>query len=262
MGDPNHPLSSKDLTDDDSQEVFSRPRSTSIQSRRSWPLIPTLEVTSSAHSNSYHHTNISPIIDKDENISTPTTTSDSESSVSSEFGASDKEKDLAFEIDQNDTGNIQNKEASNDSNGRRGTLGGTRRDSAGTLVEAALDQVEARDRHVRFPDHIAEAGSLVERMLSTRRPSSNHTPLHQQSTTIDEAAENDLNSIERQQTQHTHKSPNMSNSSTTVPQTGGSVLASLMKLESQRRQPTVKRRKTIKKKKVVQRILFFSELLY
>lgn len=245
MGDSNHPLSLKELADEDSQEVFSRPRSASIQTRRSWPLMPTLEVASSTH--------ISPAIDK-EVTNTPTTTSDSESSVTSGFGALDKEKDTGFDVDHNDVND--NKRDSTDLNIRRGTLGGTRRDSAGTLVEAALDQVEARDRHVRFPDHIAEAGSLVERMLSTRRPSSNYPSAHYQSSTIEEAAESDLNSIERQQTQHSHKSLNTSNYGNTVSQSGGSVLASLMKLESHRRQPPVKQRKTIKKKKVVQRLLF------
>ncbi|KAG1446107.1 hypothetical protein G6F56_009681 [Rhizopus delemar] len=43
-----------------------------------------------------------------------------------------------------------------------------RKESAGTLVEAALDQAEARERHVRFGDHIAEAGNLVQQMLGTR----------------------------------------------------------------------------------------------
>lgn len=258
MGDSEHPLSPKELTGEDSQGMFSRPRSTSIQSRRSWPLIPTLEVTSSTNSNSYHHTNISPIIDKDETISTPTTTSDSESSISSEFG----EKDISFDLVHHGIVDDNNKEAQTNLNRRRSTLGGTRRDSAGTLVEAALDQAEARDRHVRFLDHITEAGSLVERMLSTRRPSSNNSQLQHQSTTIEEAAENDLNSIERQQTQLTYKSPVTSFTNDDAPLGGGSVLASLMKLESQRRQPTVKRRKTIKKKKVVHCLFCYLELLY
>lgn len=236
MGDSEHPLSPPNLTvHQDSNH--SRPRSTSIQSRRSWPLLPTLEVTSSNGSNGYQHTNIrSPIIDPDETPSTPTS-SDSESSSSSGFGLSDKEKDLGFD-------DVQGQDHVQDDTVNSEVI---RKDSAGTLVEAALDQAEARDRHVRFQDHIAEAGSLVERMLSTtaRRPSSHtHTP----STTIDELNEFDLGLLERQQT---HQSPISTGSNNVNPPVSGSVLASLMKLESQRRQPTVKRKKTIKRKKVI-----------
>jgi hypothetical protein len=204
---------------------------------------------------------ISPIIDEDENRSIPTTSSDSESSTSSNYGIFE-EKDTAY--DTTNHKEVKSDETVTDSNRRRSTLGGgMRRDSAGTLVEAALDQVEARDRHVRFPDHIAEAGSLVERMLSTKRPSTgSHNQTHQtHHNTIEETAENDFGSIERQQTNHTHQSPTFSNNSNSLG--GGSVLASLMKLESQRRQPSVKRRKTIKRKKVNKGLhIFFVELLY
>lgn len=247
MGDSDHPLSPPRLNIE--SDDFSRPRSASIQTRRSWPLLPTLEVTNSQSSNTFNPNNvISPIIDEDETRSIPTTSSDSESSTSSNYGIFE-EKDTTFDAAHNNVNSNDN--TVNDLNRRRSTLGGgTRRDSAGTLVEAALDQVEARDRHVRFPDHIAEAGSLVERMLSTKRPSTSSHHQSQQShhTTIEEAAENDFGSIERQQTNHTHQSPTFSNNSNTLG--GGSVLASLMKLESQRRQPSVKRRKTIKRKKV------------
>lgn len=235
MGDSEHPLSPPKLI---TEERNSRPRSTSVQSRRSWPLLPALEVTGSSHSNIFHPVR-SPIIDQDETPSTPTST-DSESSISSEFGVSDKEKDLGYDVVHQDVNNIDQEDTRRSSHGAR-------RDSAGTLVEAALDQAEARDRHVRFQDHIAEAGSLVERMLSTstRRPSSN---THRPSTTIDECNEFDLGSLERQQS---HQSPIPASATNTInPPAGGSVLASLMKLESQRRQPSIKRKKTIKRKKV------------
>lgn len=238
MGDSEHPLSPPKFP---TEENNSRPRSTSVQSRRSWPLVPALEVTGSSHSNLFQPVR-SPIIDQDETPSTPTST-DSESSISSEF---DKEKDLEYQdvhnIDQEDT--------------TRRSSHGARRDSAGTLVEAALDQAEARDRHVRFQDHIAEAGSLVERMLSTstRRPSSN---THRPSTTIDECNEFDLGSLERQQSQQSPHPASLTNSAN--PPVGGSVLASLMKLESQRRQPSVKRRKTIKRKKVKKKVYYYKQ---
>ncbi|KAI9269812.1 hypothetical protein BY458DRAFT_184661 [Sporodiniella umbellata] len=91
-----------------------------------------------------------------------------------------------------------------------------RRDSNGTLIEAALDQAEAKERHVRFGDHITEAGNLVQRMLSTRIGNDiNHTSSVEEYP--DYNNESDEDSFIR-------------------PMNTGSVLASLMKLESQRRQ--------------------------
>ncbi|KAI9007917.1 hypothetical protein CLU79DRAFT_777507 [Phycomyces nitens] len=98
------------------------------------------------------------------------------------------------------------------------------RGSTETLVEAALDHDEARDRHVRFPDHLAESAALVQRILSTRR-----------GNTDDEFV----------------PSPTNTNSTKiNIQPTGGSVLASLMKLESQRhqRRPAPKRTKSLKSK--------------
>ncbi|KAI8991885.1 hypothetical protein BDF20DRAFT_812672 [Mycotypha africana] len=40
--------------------------------------------------------------------------------------------------------------------------------AANTLVEAALDKDEAKDRHVRFQDHVMESAALVQRMLSVK----------------------------------------------------------------------------------------------
>lgn len=244
MGDSEHPLSPPNLNVD--ADSFTRPRSASIQTRRSWPLLPTVEVTNSHGSNTFNpNSMVSPIIDEDETRSIPTnSSSDTDSSEGSVYEDSE-EKIRTFNASHHDE-SIE-KDAKDNLNRRRSTLGGgARRDSAGTLVEAALDQAEARDRHVRFPDHIAEAGSLVERMLSVKRPSTSGQH-HSYHNTIEETAENDLGSIERQQTNHTHQSPAYSNNNAALG--GGSVLASLMKLESQRRQPTVKRRKTIKRKK-------------
>jgi hypothetical protein len=228
-----HPLTINDNNQED--VLFSRPRSASVQTRRSWPLLPTLQVINSIGSNSNEH-NFSvrrPTID--EIIETRTAdSSESESSTSSGFGM--EEKQDVFDNIPNDT------------NRRKSTVGATRKDSAGTLVEAALDQAEARDRHVRFPDHIAEAGSLVQRMISTRYPSSSNEH-HHHNNTIDEAGEHthneDIHSLEMQ-------SPIANN----LNNGGGSVLGSLMKLESQRRPATVKRQKTIKRKKVTLSFLY------
>lgn len=43
-----------------------------------------------------------------------------------------------------------------------------RRDSANTLVEAALDKPEVEERHSSYQDHVAESAALVDRMLSQR----------------------------------------------------------------------------------------------
>lgn len=102
-----------------------------------------------------------------------------------------------------------------------------RKESAGTLVEAALDQAEARERHVRFGDHIAEAGNLVQQMLGTRIDNdTNHS-------TVEEYPECKSESIE---------------DTFTRPVNSGSVLASLMKLEGKRRQSVVQRKSSKKKK--------------
>ncbi|KAG0172399.1 hypothetical protein DFQ30_010535 [Apophysomyces sp. BC1015] len=76
-----------------------------------------------------------------------------------------------------------------------------------TLVEAALDRVDAKDRHVRFQAHVAESAALVQRMLSTRMGEENGGRRATEST------------IE-------------------IQPPSGSVLASLMKLEQQRMQPS------------------------
>jgi hypothetical protein len=43
-----------------------------------------------------------------------------------------------------------------------------RRDSANTLVEAALEKPEIEERHSGYQDHVAESAALVDRMLSQR----------------------------------------------------------------------------------------------
>lgn len=248
-----HPLSKKSThhdTEDDDQS-FERSRSLSLQSRRSWPLLPRLQVINSegSNSNQLHSSNPirSPVIDSFEQKSMASSDSiSSESSICSDYDVN-REKDSVYEINH-DEPQINDR--------RRSTVKSnkTRNDSAGTLVEAALDQDEARDRHVQFSAHIAEAGSLVQRMISTRYPSASaatptatsHSMDHH---TIHEASESHhTGDLEMQSIHSPAPVPSYNNATTTG---GGSVLASLMKLEAQARRPTVKRRKTIKRKKVL-----------
>lgn len=96
-------------------------------------------------------------------------------------------------------------------------------DETGTesLVEAAMDQAEAQDRHVRFQEHVAESAALVQRMLSVRSGRQEPDNLHNIMQSVPTNFDND--EMEMQSPQ----SPILSGG-------GGSVLASLMKLESQR----------------------------
>ncbi|CEG74513.1 hypothetical protein RMATCC62417_09713 [Rhizopus microsporus] len=96
-------------------------------------------------------------------------------------------------------------------------------DETGTesLVEAAMDQAEAQDRHVRFQEHVAESAALVQRMLSVRSGRQEPDNLHNIMQSIPTNFDDD--EMEMQSPQ----SPTLSSG-------GGSVLASLMRLESQR----------------------------
>ncbi|KAG0168752.1 hypothetical protein DFQ30_004385 [Apophysomyces sp. BC1015] len=93
------------------------------------------------------------------------------------------------------------------------------RDSDNTLVEAALDQVDTKTRHIRFQDHVVESAALVNRMLSLRQ----QQPSRQSSS----------ESINERYGEEEQGEPDG--------QYGGSVLASLMKLEAQRRQGDINR---------------------
>lgn len=91
---------------------------------------------------------------------------------------------------------------------------------ANTLVEAALDKEEAKFRHIRFQDHVAESAALVQRMLSMK---SGHrqAPDALQSAMLNR--HDSRNSDEEISLHQTHKNLG-----------GGSVLASLMRLEAAR----------------------------
>lgn len=222
-----------------------RPRSLSTQSR-SWPLLPTIQIINSNEDDPTRYSIRSPVIDEAASERSVSTES-SESSISTEYSLSDKRESEVYEVMEDKSKDIDDY----DVNTRRGTLKDNTRNSADTLVEAALDQVEARDRHVRFPDHIAEAGTLVQRMLSTRYPNDVASPALSTPHTIDEGPIDEHEDIELQ----TSASPTTSKSYNSG---SGSVLASLMKLEAQKRQAPVKRKKTTKKKVAISIIVPFS----
>ncbi|KAG1048429.1 hypothetical protein G6F46_007888 [Rhizopus delemar] len=96
-----------------------------------------------------------------------------------------------------------------------------------TLVEAAMDQAEAQDRHVRFQEHVAESAALVEHMLRMRtgQPVPAPDPLQTMVHNLQTYREEDDDELPQ--------SP-LTSSSGGIGSGGGSILASLMKLEAQR----------------------------
>ncbi|KAL7315890.1 pheromone-regulated protein prm10 [Mucor circinelloides] len=102
--------------------------------------------------------------------------------------------------------------------------------AANTLVEAALDKDEAKDRHVRFHDHVAESAALVQRMLSVKM-GHHHTPDPLGTMMQNRHDQHQLEEEFELQSPH----------STAVG--GGSVLASLMKLEAKRQDSTTKKKR-------------------
>jgi hypothetical protein len=110
-------------------------------------------------------------------------------------------------------------------------------ESTTSLVEAALDKAEAKDRHVRFHDHVAESAALVQRMISVKR--GNHFP-NEEIPSIKKRYESDILLEE-----------NNSDDNTSSPIVGGSVLASLMKLEATHQHSKKEKKKTQYKSKKV-----------
>lgn len=92
--------------------------------------------------------------------------------------------------------------------------------AATTLVEAALDKEEAKYRHIRFQDHVAESAALVQRMLSVKM-GHRQTPDPLQTAMLNRRGSR--NSDEEISLHQTHSNLG-----------GGSVLASLMRLEAAR----------------------------
>lgn len=118
--------------------------------------------------------------------------------------------------------------------------------AANTLIEAAMDQDEAKDRHIGFQEHVAESAALVEHMLKVKF---GHLPSqdpigHAMTTRHDNRDEEDMEMTPTHQPQIG----------------GGSVLASLMKLEVQRKVGEEKQKK--KKKKKVKHSVSKLFLLY
>lgn len=112
-----------------------------------------------------------------------------------------------------------------------------------TLVEAAMDQAEAQDRHVRFQEHVAESAALVEHMLRMRtgQPIPAPDPL--------QTMVHNLQTYREEEEDELPQSP-LTSSSGGIGTGGGSILASLMKLEAQRYGSEQSRKKKKKKSKV------------
>lgn len=116
--------------------------------------------------------------------------------------------------------------------------------AANTLVEAALDKDEAKDRHVRFQDHVTESAALVQRMLGVKM-GHHHTP-----DPLGTMMQNRHNQHQHQHEEEVElQSPHQGMG-------GGSVLASLMKLEAKRHDGQ-KKKKHRKNKKVS----FYNKML-
>lgn len=117
---------------------------------------------------------------------------------------------------------------------------------AGTtcLVEATMDQAQARDRHIRFQDHVVESATLVQHMLNMKSGKS--------TTAVDSV-------MYSNNAQHDDETRSFS-----MPFKGirGSVLASLMKLEAQRYGGEKNRKKTRRNSKVCMRVFSYSFLEY
>jgi hypothetical protein len=114
--------------------------------------------------------------------------------------------------------------------------------AASTLVEAAMDKEEAKDRHVRFHDHVAESAALVQRMLSVKS-GQHHDPLGaMMQNRHDNRHEEEEEEIELD-------SPHSNTG-------GGSVLASLMKLEAKRQDSQIKKKKKTKRNSKVQLLTY------
>lgn len=144
------------------------------------------------------------------------------------------------------------------------------KDSADTLVEAVLDKAEAQDRHVRFQDHVLESAALVESMLNRRGATDDQSSERMSRRFRRNSAFNEDEMIEDGDTAFSNKAGRDDNGSSSdgvafSPSAvgGGSVLASLMKLEAQRRHNEEKEleRKHRKQKKKVGSY-WFSQTLY
>lgn len=114
-------------------------------------------------------------------------------------------------------------------------------DSSDTLVDAVLDHRDARDRHVRFQEHVVESAALVERMLSlSGRHQSPSSPVNRYQTKINHDAEEPEDDIDDKLSDKGSSTATNRTTAAAAAATpgagGGSVLSSLMRLEAQRRQ--------------------------
>lgn len=111
-------------------------------------------------------------------------------------------------------------------------------DSSDTLVDAVLDHRDARDRHVRFQEHVVESAALVERMLSlSGRHQSPSSPVNRYQTKINNDTEEPEDDIDdKLSDKGSSTATNRTTAAAAGGAGGGSVLSSLMRLEAQRRQ--------------------------
>ncbi|KAI8047098.1 uncharacterized protein B0P05DRAFT_566883 [Gilbertella persicaria] len=165
-----------------------------------------------------------------------TSSSESDSSESDTDINEDNVQEKIYEVDDDDE-KINSTATLNRSNSVHRRPSYPLEDSAAnTLVEAAMDKDEAKDRHVRFQDHVAESAALVERMLSQR--------IGPQPSAPDSLGAMMTQRYESRQTEEESEfEPGPTNHGS------GSVLASLMKLEAQRHEGHEKKRKQLKIKR-------------
>ncbi|KAI9472003.1 MAG: hypothetical protein EXX96DRAFT_582557 [Benjaminiella poitrasii] len=199
---------------------ISRPRSASL--RRSWPLLPRLQLVTSNGNEDIKSPTVDQIETRIQKANDDDDDNDDDTSSISMISEEDEEEDIHM----------------GDELARQRST--KRSDSAGTLVEAALDQAEAQDRHSEFPRHIQEAGQLVQNLINTKFPS---------------ATTADTDSHQRRRSSRPEEPDDIEMQSTYSPSLpaagGGGVLASLMKLEAQQRRTasTKRRQKSVKRKK-------------
>lgn len=106
------------------------------------------------------------------------------------------------------------------------------------LAEETMDKDEAKDRHVRFHDHVAESAALVQRMLSLK--SGQHSN-----------QEDPLGTMMQNRYDSHRDEEGIELCSPHSDMGGGSVLASLMRLEAKRQDPSQMKRKKKRNSKVL-----------
>ncbi|OBZ88662.1 Pheromone-regulated membrane protein 10, partial [Choanephora cucurbitarum] len=176
------------------------------------------------------------VIEEDETESSESENNDSDTDIN-EY--TEKDEALAYPDDEKDNSTATlNKANSIHSENFRIPNYPAENPEAHSLVEAALIKDEARDRHIRFQDHVVESANLVQRMISQR-----YTPQQTNSDSLGSFMAN------RYESRHTEEEPELPSVQASFG--SGSVLASLMKLEAHRQgTPEMPQKKEKKKLKI------------